>query len=83
MRPIRPTTSGVRAASRLIDHGAQEGLRLLVLLTSPEGSFVRRLSYDAAGAAGSINDAAEPGATCPDAQLSPVLSRPPIAEGSA
>lgn len=65
MRPIRPTASGVRTTSRLIDHGAQEGLRLLVLLVlaAPQGGFVRLLSYDAAGEAGSINDAAEPGAT--------------------
>lgn len=41
---------------------------------------------DAVGGGGrrnSINDAAEPGATCSDAQLAPALSRAPIAEGSA
>lgn len=32
MRTIRPTASGVRAASFLIGHGVQEGSILLVLL---------------------------------------------------
>ena len=82
MRPIRPTASGVRAASRLIGHGAHEGLRLAVLLAPPDGSFVRRLSYDVAGEVGSINDAAEPGATCSDAPLAPALSHAPKAGGS-
>lgn len=68
MRPIRPTASGVRAASHLIDPGAQEGLRLPMLLALVSLSrLLAKTLPDAGDAVGgrrkSINDAAEPGAT--------------------